>query len=496
MAAKFKRTLMGAHIFDVVVIGGGSAGLIAAAFAGGLHTRTALVEKARLGGECLWTGCVPSKALLHAAAVAETIRRAADVGIEAAPVERQQTRGSLRYARLARLKVQEASDAEGMLRDLGVQIFYGDGRFRTAREFQIGPDLLRARHFVIATGSRPRVAALPGLSDAGYLTNTTVFDLPEPPESMVVVGGGPIGVEMAQAFTRLGTRVTLLHRGSRLLPRDDEELVRMLEDQLRAEGVDLQLRAEAVQVDRTADGKRVTFRAGGGNDSVTAAEILVATGRHANVEDLGLDVIGVAVEPRGIRVDARLRTSVPNIWACGDVIGWPQFSHAAEYEAKVVVQNALLPLPTRVRFDTVPWTTFTDPELAHAGVTEAEARGRGLPIEVFRYPFSRDDRAIVDGEPYGLVKLVARAGGGALLGAHVLGPRAGELIHEAVLALDRGLSVRHLAGTIHVYPTLSMAVQRAAKSWWKLRGESALARQALALYLRLRLGKRQTQDAR
>jgi pyruvate/2-oxoglutarate dehydrogenase complex dihydrolipoamide dehydrogenase (E3) component len=480
---------MSAQDLDLIVIGGGSAGLIAASFAAGLGARTAMVEKTRLGGECLWTGCVPSKALLHAAAVADTIRHAGEAGILAGPIGRAQARGSLRYAREARVKVQDASAADAMLRDLGVQVFYGDGRFQSSRAFQLGPTLLRAKYFVLATGSRPSIPEIPGLTEAGYLTNTSLFDLEEPPESMVVIGGGPIGVEMAQAFARLGTRVTLVQRGPRLLPRDDEELVRMLEDRLREEGVDVRLGAEPTRVDRLPTGKRVSIHVSGKDETVVAAEVLVATGRRPNVEGLGLEEVGVRLERAGIEVDSRLRTAVPTIWACGDVIGQPQFSHAAEYEAKVVVQNALLPLRTRVRFDRVPWTTFTDPELAHVGLTEAEARRRGLRIEVFRYPFDRDDRAVVDGEPRGLVKLVTRAGSGKLLGTQILGPRAGEVIQETILAMDRGLSARHLADTIHVYPTLSMAVQRAAKSWWRARGQSVFAREVLGAYLRLRLRK-------
>jgi pyruvate/2-oxoglutarate dehydrogenase complex dihydrolipoamide dehydrogenase (E3) component len=395
------------HAFDVVTIGGGSAGLIAAAFAAGLGARAALVEKTQLGGECLWTGCVPSKALVHAAAVAHTIRHAAEAGIDTCAVGREQTHGTLRYVREARERVQEASASEQMLRSLGVEIFYADGRFRSRQEFECGDDLLRGRHFIVATGSRPRIPEIVGLSETGYLTNTTVFDLPEPPHSMVVLGGGPIGVEMAQAFARLGTRITLLQRGPRLLPRDDAELVEILEHRLREEGVDVRLGAEVSRVDRATGGIRVTVRTGGRDDAVTASALLVATGRRPNVDGLGLEEAGVATDQHGIRVDSRLRASAPNIWACGDVVGWPQFSHAAEYAAKVAVQNVLFPVRTRVHSERVPWTTFTDPELAHLGLTEADARGRGERIEVFRYPFSRDDRALVDGAPLGLVKLVA-----------------------------------------------------------------------------------------
>jgi len=480
---------MATHTFDLVAVGGGSAGLVTAAVAAGLGARTALVEKERLGGECLWTGCVPSKALLHAARVASLANRAGDIGLDLPRVEREQAAGVLEHVRQSRLRVRDADAVEPLLSELGVRFFYGAGRFRTPREFEVGGDVLRARHFVVATGSRPRAPDLPGLAEAGFLTNATLFDLPALPESLIVIGGGPIGVEMAQAFQRLGTRVTLVQRAPRLLPRDDEELVRLLEERLRAEGLDVRVGAEALRVERTPEGKRVVFRQEGGEASVVAAEILAATGRQPNTEGLGLEALGVGIGPDGVQVDARLRTRVPGLWACGDVIGWPQFSHLAEYEAKVVVQNALLPLPVRARFDRIPWATFTDPELAHAGWTEAEARRRGIPVEVFRHPFGRDDRALVDAEPYGMVKLVARQGSGKLLGAQILGPRAGELIQEAILALDRGLSVRHLADTIHVYPTLSVAVQRAAQYWWKARSDHPLARRTLAWYLRLSRGR-------
>jgi pyruvate/2-oxoglutarate dehydrogenase complex dihydrolipoamide dehydrogenase (E3) component len=472
-------------VYDLVAIGGGSAGLVSAAVAAGLGARTALVEKHRLGGECLWTGCVPSKALLQSARAARLMGRLAEFGLEGPPFRREHARGVLEHVRASRLRVQEADAVEPLLRELGVEFFYGDGRFLNNRELQLGDRVLRSRRWVIATGSRPRVPSVPGLAEAGYLTNTTVFDLPDLPESLLVIGGGPVGVEMAQAFQRLGTQVTLLQRGPRLLPRDDEELVHLLEARLREEGVDLRLGAEAVRVERAGARKQVTVRDAGGARAVEAAEILVATGRRANCEGLGLEEIGVRMDADGIAVDNRLRTRVRNIWACGDVIGWPQFSHLAEYEAKIAVQNALLPVPARARFDRVPWATFTEPELAHLGLTEAEARSKGIPVEVFRHPFSRDDRALVDGEPYGLVKLVARAGGGKLLGAQILGPRAGELIQEAILALDRGLSVRRLADTVHVYPTLTVAVQRAAQYWWKARGENPFFRKAVQAYLNL-----------
>lgn len=468
--------------FDLIAIGGGSAGLVTAAVAAGLGARAAIVEKSRLGGECLWTGCVPSKALIHGARVAHQLRHAAAVGVPPAAPAPESLGGVLQYARNSRRRVEEADAVEPLLSELGVRFFYGEGRFRSAREFVLDGDVLRARHFVLCSGSRPRLPEIAGLRESGYRTNTTIFDLERPPRALAVVGGGPVGVELAQAFQRLGTQVTLLQRGPRILPRDDGELVERLTERLRAEGVELLTGVEVTAAHAAPAGRELRFRTGSGERVAACDEILIAAGRSPNVEGLGLDQIGVRCGTEGVQVDRHLRTTVRNVWACGDIIAGPQFSHAAEYAAKVVVQNALLPVRMTAHLDRMPWATFTDPELAHAGLTEAAARERGMAIEVFRHPFARDDRALVDAEDFGMVKLVVRAGSGRLLGAQILGPRAGELIQEAVLALDRGLSVRHLADTVHVYPTLSVAVQRAAQYWWKARSDHPAVRRALRLY--------------
>ncbi len=465
--------------YDLVVVGGGSAGLVSAAVAAGLGARTLLVEKSRLGGECLWTGCVPSKALLHRARLAHLARTAGLSGVETLAA------GALEYARGATLRVRDADGVEPLLRGLGVEFLYGTPRFTGPRELRVDGATLRARRFILATGSRPRVPDLPGLDQAGCLTNVSVWELERPPESLVVLGGGPVGVELAQAFARLGTQVTLLQRAARLLPREDPELTALVAARLREEGVDVRLSAEALAVTRRETGAVVRFRTEGRELAVEGAALLAATGRVPNVEDLGLEQAGIALTANGVRVDDRLRTTAAGIYACGDVTGREQYSHAAEYAAKVAVRNALLPLPQRARWDRMPRATFTDPELAHVGLHEGEARERGLRVEVFRHPFGQDDRALVDDEPSGMVKLVVAAGSGRLLGASILGPRAGELIQEAVLAIEQRLAVRHLADTVHVYPTLSVAVQRAAQYWWKARGDAPAARRGLEAYFRL-----------
>ena len=455
--------------FDVVAIGGGAAGIVAANVAAGFGARVALVERDRLGGECLWTGCVPSKALIHLA----HLRRSGADG----PAEPLAAVGAMV------LRVQEAEGTEAALTRAGVALRYGEGRFLDRHTFAMDDKTIRARHFVLATGSRPAVPDLPGLRQAGFLTNVEVFAQPAPPESLIVIGGGLIGVELAQAFARLGTRVTLLQRRERLLPRDDAELVAELTALLRGEGLDIRCGATPTRVELDGDRKRVHYRAGDGEHAVTAQEILVAAGRRPNVEGLGLDALGIRIGAQGVETDATLRTRAPNIWACGDVRGVARFSHMAEHEAKAAMRNILLPLRARARMDLVPWATFTDPELAHAGLTEADAAERGIAVDVFRQHFAEDDRALVDGVGVGMVKLVAKRPGGQLLGAQILGPRAGELIQEAILVLTRRGNIREIADAIHVYPTLSIAVQRAAQRWYEALGKPPRMRALTRGYL-------------
>jgi pyruvate/2-oxoglutarate dehydrogenase complex dihydrolipoamide dehydrogenase (E3) component len=462
--------------YEIIVIGGGSAGIVSANVAAALGVRTALVEKGRIGGECLWTGCVPSKALLHAAGSA--VRRECGTA-------RPDGRAALQYVRDSILRVKAADATEAMLRDFGVELYAGSPRFVDRHALQVGDRQLLGRQFILATGSRPAVPEIAGLHEAGYLTNQTIFSLEEIPESLAVIGGGPVGVEMAQAFRRLGAEVTVIQRGARLLPRDDAELTDQLEELLRAEGIHILKEAEVTDVHRSESGeKALDIRQAERTVIVHAAEILVGAGRRPNVEELNLQAIGVRHDASGVWTDARLRTSARNIWACGDVIGRHQFSHMAEHEAKAVARNALLPFPTRVPFDVEPWATFTEPELARVGLTEAEARAQGRAVRVYRHSFGQDDRALVDDQARGLVKIVADKGG-RVLGAHILGPRAGELIHEFILAMRHGLSVRALADTIHVYPTLSMTNQRAAQRYYQDWADQPLLRNGLRILLRL-----------
>ncbi|HZT44036.1 MAG TPA: FAD-dependent oxidoreductase [Chthonomonadaceae bacterium] len=471
--------------YDIIVIGGGSAGIVSGVTAAGLGAKTLLIEKQRLGGECSWTGCVPSKALLHAASIAHRMRNAGQCGLPPCAISREQAAGALAYVREMVERVRIADDSAGLLAEMGAEVVFGEAVFTGPDRLDFEGKTLRARQFVLCTGSRPTVPDIPGLEEAGYLTNQTLFDLTEVPESLVVIGGGPVGVEMAQAFARLGSRVTILTRGPRLLERDDAELTEMLMRYLQEEGITIHLNAKIERIERRAGSKVVAAHIGEEPVEVPAEAILVATGRAPNVEGLNLDRAGVRVEKEGVPVDARLHTTGPRVWACGDVLGRYQFSHMAEYEARTAVLNALFPLRQKARFRLVPWTTFTDPELAHAGLTEQEAKEKGLRFAVYRHPFDRDDRALVDGEGKGLVKLIVAEGWrGRILGAQILGPRAGELIHVPLLAMERGLTVRALADLITVYPKLNISIQRAAQRWYQRLGERPPVRALLNAYFR------------
>ena len=471
--------------YDLCVVGGGSTGLVAGNVAGALGARVALIEKGRIGGECLWTGCVPSKALLHVAATAQAMRNGQALGLKNIPLSRNDCAGAFDYVRekIAEVRVNDAT--EKMLHDFGVDVFFGTPEI-------VRPDLIRtpggdirASHLLIATGSSPVHPDIPGLKEIGYLTNVTLFDLTAVPESLVIIGGGYIAAEMGQALSRLGSKVTLIQRDARLLAKDDAELTDLLTDHLRGEGITIHLNAEAVKAERTMDNqKMVTVReAGGAETTITASEILAAVGRKANTDNLNLPEFGVTLDKAGsIVVDDAGRTSVPNIWAAGDVTGKYQFSHMAEHEAKIVIRNILFPGTQKVPYDIVPWATFTSPELARVGLTEKKAKEKhgAKNVQIHRHSFRQDDRAIVENSTTGVVKIITTGLNGNIVGAHILGPRAGELIHEWVLAMRHNLPIRAVADLIHVYPTLAVSNQRAAQRWYSGVQQQPLVKGALS----------------
>lgn len=441
------------HAYDLVIIGGGAGGLVAAREARRRGARPVIVQDGPVGGDCTFTGCVPSKTLLAAAA--------SGAGFDDA----------MTRVRRAVERIAATEDAAALARD-GIDVIHGYGRFRSPTTVEVDGRTIRSRRFVIATGARPALPPIPGLAGADPLTSETLFDLPARPASMIVLGGGPIGCEMAQAFARLGTRVTLIEALDRLLTREEPEASAVVADALRAGGVDVHAGTRAERVECLADG-RVLLEVGGG-PPVTAGHILVAVGRAPSGRGFGLEDIGVTVDERGaVVVDETMATSVPGIWAAGDVTGGLQLTHAAGRMGWVAATNALSKLARvrRFRFDpaAVPWTTFTTPEVGRVGLTEEEAAAAHPDARVAHLPLDRVDRAIAAGAEHGFVRLIAapklgvrHLGGGRLVGATIVAPAGGDLIHEAALAVQTKMFVGRLAQTTHAYPTWAMAVQQAA----------------------------------
>ena len=443
---------------DLAVIGGGAGGLVVASVAAQLGLRVTLIEKAsRLGGDCLHTGCVPSKTLIRTARVVSLMRRGAEFGLDAV----------MPHVDLGRISdhvhevidhIQQHDDPD-RFRSYGCEVLFGTATFTDPYTVEVDGQPLRSRRFVIATGSRPAVPPITGLADVDYLTNESLFNLRELPRQLVVLGGGPIGVEMAQAFARLGSVVSLVERLPELLPHEDPEIATLLRQRLVSEGIRVLTATEVQRV--YTEGEQVHVECSGGHH-FRADKLLVATGRQANVERLGLKAAGVDHTARGVTVDRRLRTSRKHIFACGDVCGPYQFTHMAEYQAGVVISNAVFRFPKKTDYRVVPRVTYTDPELAHVGMTVREAAALGIEAKVLSFPFNGVDRALAEVEPYGLSKFVTRKG--RILGATILGAHAGELIHEVALAMQTGATLRDLSATIHAYPTLAQIHRRTANS--------------------------------
>jgi len=447
---------------DICVIGAGSAGLSVAAGASQMGAKTVLIERAEMGGDCLNYGCVPSKSLLAAAKAAAGRDLAARMGVIYDPprVDFPAVRDHVRGV----IDAIAPHDSQARFEGLGVTVLRSEARFVGQREVEAGGTRIRARRFVIATGSEPVVPPLPGLEQIDYLTNETVFQLGTAPARLIVVGGGPIGCELTQAFHRLGSAVTIVELAS-LLPNDDPELVELVRTRLRAEGIQLRERARAVAVRREGGGFALEIERDGGAESLAGDALLLAVGRRPVVDGLGLEAAGIAHDRKGVTVDRRLRTSNRKVFAAGDVAGGFQFTHIAGYHAGVVLKNALFRLPAKVDDRAVPWVTYTDPELAHVGLNEAAARDRHGAIRVLRWPFAENDRARCERQVGGLVKVVTTPRG-RILGASIVGPHAGELIHPWVLALSRSLGIGAMAQMIAPYPTLGEVNKRAAGSFY------------------------------
>lgn len=448
--------------YDLLAVGGGTAGLISAAGGAYLGVRSAIVEKTALGGDCLWTGCIPSKAVIASARAAHAMRDAAELGLTAV-APKHAFADVMARMRSARGVVEHHDDPQ-RFRDMGVDVHFGPARFLSDREIEVeGVGTLRAKRFVIATGAVPVPPPIPGLDEAGYLDHHSLFDTDHLPERVVVLGAGPIGLEMAQMMSRLGARVTVVEMADRILPKEDRDVAERLQEMLEAEGLTIRLGERVASVGTTHQGKVLVTDAG---SRMVADEIFVATGRRPSLDGMQLERAGVQVVGGAVSVDGAMRTSAKNIWAAGDVTGGLQFTHVAEQQAKAVLRNALVPGSSEVSSENVPWVTYTDPEIAHVGLSQAEAEARGGTT--FAYELDDLDRAIVDGVARGVVKISADRKG-RILGATILGAHAGELIMPIVLAKTHGLTLSEVADTVFPYPTLVEGVKRAANAYQRQR---------------------------
>lgn len=451
--------------YDLVVVGGGAAGLVAATGGVALGAKTALVEKKELGGDCTWYGCIPSKSLLKSAQVFSLIKRFKEFGVSAGVQNTYDPSLVMSHVRDVIKKISIHHPAE-VFEKKGIKVLFGSPKFLDQNTIEFKGEKISAKRFIIASGSHPMVPPIEGLKDIGYLTNENVFDLEVLPKSLAVLGGGPIGMELSQAFARLGVEVSIIEMFDRLMVREDKEIADVLVDEFKAEGIKIYTGKKAVRFLKDGGFVSITLEDKDKKQSIVKAEkILVAVGRAANVQGLDLEKAGARYSNKGIEVDATLRTSAKNIYACGDVAGPYQFSHMAEYQAVIAVGNALFPFKRKVNYSAVPWCTFADPEVARVGLTEDEARAGYKDIRIYRSLYSGNDRAVTDIEEKGLAKVITDKKG-YILGAHIVGANAGEIIHEYVLAKASKLKIEKLSSAIHIYPTLAQVVKRSADQYY------------------------------
>lgn len=461
--------------YNLVVVGAGTAGLVTAAGAAGLGARVALVERAELGGDCLNIGCVPSKSLLRSAHASAEFREAEALGLRGTQGSSVDFSAAMERMRAVRARIAPNDSAARFSEELGVDVFFGEGRFSGRRQVEVAGQTLEFRKAVIATGARATVPPIPGLEEAGYLTNENVFDLERLPERLLVLGGGPLGCELAQAFARMGARVTLVELADQFLPREDPEAASLLFEQLKRDGVDVRLATGLARVEGAGDGEKMAFlEREGSQERVACDQILIAVGRTPNVDGIGLDAAGVAHDRnRGVIIDDTFCTANRHIYAAGDVCMAQKFTHAADFAARAVIQNALFavgPLGRKTLSElTIPWCTYTDPEIAQVGLGEAEADDQGIEIETFERSFSEVDRAIADGRDTGFVKIRVAKGSDRILGATVVGYGASDLIGEIAVARAAGLGLGALAAIIHPYPSRAEIIRQLGDAYNRTR---------------------------
>jgi pyruvate/2-oxoglutarate dehydrogenase complex dihydrolipoamide dehydrogenase (E3) component len=468
--------------YDLTILGGGSGGLTAARIAASLGARVLLIDKERLGGDCLYTGCIPSKSLIHVARIVHQAKTAERLGLSAGVVDIDMAH----VANYIQGVIKRVNDAEHVYTD-DVTVKFGTVTFQSPTTLLLNEQKISSRTTLIATGSHPAHPQVEGLAEIGYLTNEDVFQLTDLPTSLLIIGGGPIGVELGQALTRLRVQVTLIQGPERILPREDPDVSATITHVLESEGVRLIANARVLTADQWGHKKRVTVKQGEKMLVLEADEILLAAGRQPNVDGLNLDAIGVDYTAKGIKVDNYLRTSRANIFALGDVIGGYLFTHVAAYQAGVAARNALLPIAKKkVDYRVLPWCTFTDPEAARVGLTYAEAQQQYKDARVITFPWADIDRAQTEDAPTGFIKLVLAGKKEEIVGAHMVGASAGELLGEIALAMQHHLTVSDILAAIHPYPTLHTGLQQAAFEAYLSSNSARSNRSVVSAMLRFR----------
>ncbi len=453
--------------YNLVVVGAGTAGLVCAAGAAGLGAKVALIEERRLGGDCLNDGCVPSKAILRSARAAAEARNASALGVIMPGSVSLDFPAVMERMRSLRAEIARNDSAE-RFRSLGVDVYFGLGKFTGADTLDVGGRTLRFARAVIATGARASVPDIPGLHDVRFLTNESIFNLTALPRRLVIVGAGPIGAELAQAFRRFGSEVHLVNRSSRFLPKEEPEAAEVVRQTLEREGVRFHLGVKILGVEPGPEGRfTLTFEREGRRETLESDALLLATGRRANIDNLGLEAAGVAYDDAGIHVNDYLRTSNPKIYAAGDVCSAYKFTHAADAMARIVLRNALFFGRAKMSRLVIPWCTYTDPELAHIGLTVAQAREKGIAFDTFTQSFEGVDRAVLDGRTEGFATVLVRKGGDEILGATIVASHAGDLIAALSLAMTRGLGLGVFASTILPYPTQAEVLKKLGDGFMK-----------------------------
>lgn len=455
--------------YNLVVIGAGTAGLITAIATASLGGKVALIEKHLMGGDCLNVGCVPSKALISAAKVAYELQHASEFGFENHSISEESFGKVMERVRKVRAEISK-NDSAKRYTDLGVDVFIGEGKFSGKNTIQVGNDQLHFSKAVIATGARAGVPPIPGIHSIDFLTNETIFNLTERPKHLIVIGGGPIGCELAQAFRRLGTKVSLI-QDLTFLPTEDPEAAAILENVFKREGIDVYVNAKITQVEPVGqDEKQITVESNGKTVVLKGSHVLVSAGRTPNVENIGLELVGVEYDKRfGVKVDDNLRTTNKNIFAAGDCCMRWKFTHAADQAAQIVVQNALFKGNKKLSALTMPWCTYTQPEIAHVGWYERDAKENQVPVDFFKFDMSENDRAIAEGKTDGFVKVMVKKGTDQILGATIVASNAGDMISEISTAMAAKMGLGALSKVIHPYPTQAEAIKRVAGLYNKTR---------------------------